>query len=224
MDRTAEHRMDERRRSALRLCLITDGRADLNGLVRLVERALEGGVRAVQLREPGLSARQLASLAERLMPDFEQVGGLLLVNDRADLAAAGVCHGVQIGHRSLPPARARAAVGPDRLVGCSVHEPADIEQCALAGCDFGVLAPVLPTPSKPGVPHLGIDRAARWTERAGLPLLWLGGFDASSIAQLAHVPARGRPLGIAVRSAICGADDPGAASWRLSQELGRIGL
>lgn len=215
--------MDQDRRRALRLCLITDGRGDLAALLQLVQQALEGGVRAVQLREPKLTARQLANLCERLRPQFDAAGGVLLVNDRVDLAAAGLCHGAQIGHKSLPAAAARTALRHGELLGCSVHEQDELSRAAADGCDFAVLAPVLATLSKPGVPHLGITEAARWTAQSPLPLLWLGGFDAASLPQLAEVPDAGRPLGIAVRSAICAAADPGAAAWRMCQELAKLG-
>lgn len=215
--------MHEDQRRALRLCLITDGRGELAALLQLVQQALEGGVRAVQLREPKLNARQLANLCERLRPQFDACGAVLLVNDRADLAAAGLCHGVQLGHKSLPVAAARAALRHGELIGCSVHEQDELAAAAQAGADFAVLAPVLPTASKPGVVHLGLERAGQWTAAAPLPVLWLGGFDAQSLARLAEVPQGSRPLGIAVRSAVCVAEDPGAAAWRLGQELQKLG-
>lgn len=215
--------MDQQQRSALRLCLISDGRGELAALLQLVQLALEGGVRAVQLREPKLTARQLAALCERLRPQFDAVQGVLLVNDRVDIAAAGLCHGAQIGHKSLPAAAARAALRHGELIGCSVHEQDELARAAADGCDFATLAPVLPTDSKPGMPHLGIERAAQWTAASPLPVLWLGGFDTANLQQLAAVPAAGRPLGIAVRSAICSAGDPGAAAWRLCQELQKLG-
>lgn len=215
--------MNQPQRRALRLCLITDGRGELASLLQLVQQALAGGVRAVQLREPMLTARQLGALGERLLPLVDAVQGVLLVNDRVDVAAAGLCHGVQLGHRSLPTAAARAALRHGELIGCSVHQEDELQRAAEDGADFALLAPVLPTGSKPGVPHLGIERAGQWTATAPLPVLWLGGFHAANLDALGAVPAASRPLGIAVRSAICSAADPAAAARRLCQELQQLG-
>lgn len=215
--------MDQRHRAALKLCLVTDGRGELAPLLDLAQQAIEAGVRAVQLREPQLSARQVASLAERLLPQLDAVGGILLVNDRVDVVAAGLAHGAHVGHRSLPPQLARAALRPGQLLACAVHEPWELAAAHGDGCDFGVLGPVLATSSKPGVAPIGLERAGEWTAASPLPLLWLGGFDADTIAGLAAVPPAQRPLGIAVRSAICAAPDAGAAAWRLLQELKRAG-
>ena len=87
---------------AMELVLISDGLGDPNRLAKLVALAVTGGVRAVQLREPDMSARVLADLCRQLLPVLERVGGLLLVNDRADLVAAGLAHGVHLGKCRWP--------------------------------------------------------------------------------------------------------------------------
>ena len=62
--------------------LITDGRADVDRLGGLLRAALDGGIRGVQVREPGLSARAIAELCLEWKPVFDAVGAMLLVNDR----------------------------------------------------------------------------------------------------------------------------------------------
>ncbi|MCU0864684.1 MAG: thiamine phosphate synthase [Planctomycetes bacterium] len=202
-------------RARLRLMLITDGRGDPARVERVVQQALDGGVRCVQLREPDWSARVLLQVAERLLRRCEAAGATLLVNDRIDVAAAGGAHGAQVGHRSVPPELARRVLGPAAVLGFSAHDAAELELAVAAGCDFALLAPVWPTASKPGAPHLGPVRAARLTAMARLPVLWLGGIDAAIVEQLSAVPVAGRPIGIAVRSAIMAAADPTAAAAAL---------
>ena len=91
-----------------RTFLITDGRADLERLRGLFRAALDGGIRGVQVREPGLTARALGELCAEWKPAFDAASAMLLVNDRVDIAAAGFVHGVHLGHRSLPPDTVRA--------------------------------------------------------------------------------------------------------------------
>jgi thiamine-phosphate diphosphorylase len=201
------------------LLCITDGRGDVAFLRALVAAVLRGGVDAVQIREPGMSAAAVRELGGELRPLCEQHGARLLLNAAAGLAAAAPYHGVQCGRRSLSPAEARRALGGDAVIGFSAHDAAELELAAVAGCDFALLAPVLPTTSKPGAPHLGVARAGELTAAARLPVLWLGGIDLQTAARLAEVPVAQRPAGFAVRSALCNAPDPEAAARALRAAL-----
>ena len=184
-------------RTALRVVLVTDGRADVARIREIVAIAVAAGVRAVQLREPSLGARELAVLCERLHPRLRAVRGLLLVNDRVDVAELAPCDGVHLGQRSLPAERARAMLRPGQIVGVSAHDPGEIAAAARAGADYASLSPILPTACKPGVPAIGVARAAAWTATARLPIVWLGGLDAASaraippVYGLAGLTARG---------------------------------
>ncbi|HEX6812709.1 MAG TPA: thiamine phosphate synthase [Planctomycetota bacterium] len=198
--------------SLLRLVLVTDGRGELPRIEAVVAAAVAGGVRCVQLREAKWSARQLMLACERLMPVLETVGGILLVNDRLDLAVARMAHGAQIGYRSLPAEVSREVLGPHSLLGYSAHDQGELDLAVAGGCDFALLAPVWPTTSKPGMPHLGEARAAHLTTKARLPVVWLGGVDLVNAARIPLLPSLGRPVGIAVRSALMCADDPREAA------------
>lgn len=202
----------------LRLVVVTDGHGDLPRLEQLLAAALAGGARCVQLREPHWSARMLMKACERLLPLLERARGALLVNDRLDVAAARLAHGTQIGHRSLPPALARDVVGARSLLGASVHDQDELDGAAPA-CDFVLLSPVWATTSKPGLPHLGLRRAAQMTAKAALPVVWLGGIGAEQAAQIARLSGTERPVGIAARSAVLSADDPEAAARSLLAAL-----
>lgn len=193
----------------MRLILVSDGLADRKRLVRIVSAAVAGGLRAVQLREPALSVRELASLCAELRPVLHAVNGLLLVNDRADLVAAGLADGVHLGAQSLPPARVRAFL-PDALIGFSAHDPTEIAWAREQGADYVSLSPVLPSSCKPGQPAIGIERAQLWTREAGLPVIWLGGINAACIGELPDSPA-----GLALRSGLCGVEDPEAVVRRI---------
>lgn len=199
-----------------RLLLVTDGLGDIARLRAIVAAAIAGGVRAVQLREPRWPARQLAVAAAELAPVVHAVGGVLYVNDRVDIAAAGLCDGVQVGHRSLPPAAARRALAGRARLGVSCHDPEELADARAAGADFALLAPVWATASKPGHPGLGAARAGAWTLDAGLPVLWLGGVSPERILAVRELPAALRPAGFAVRGALCGARDVAAAAAALA--------
>jgi thiamine-phosphate pyrophosphorylase len=204
-----------------RLLLVTDGVGDVARLRGIVGAAIAGGVRAVQLREPSWSVRQLAAVALELQPLLRAVGGQLFVNDRVDVAAAGCCDGVQVGHRSLPPAAARLALAGRAGVGVPSHDPEELAAAAAAGADFALLSPVWTTASKPGHNGLGPARAGAWTADARLPVLWLGGVTAERIAAVRALPPQHRPVGFAVRGALCEAADVAAAAAALQDAVDR---
>ncbi|MCR9247026.1 MAG: thiamine phosphate synthase [bacterium] len=203
----------------LRLVLITDGRSDLDRLERIVGAVTTAGVRCVQVREPRWTARTLVAACERLRPLLDAVNGALLVNDRVDVAAAGVAHGVQLGHRSLPVDLARRVLGDEPVLAFSAHDAGELELAAVARCDFATLSPVWPTSSKPGAANLGESLAAALTADARLPVVWLGGIAASEAARVADYRSGTGPAGVAVRSALMAAEEPRYAATALLRSL-----
>src|SRR3972149_8463215 len=82
--------------------LITD-RHQANGrsLTTVVEAALQGGVKAVQLREKDLSAKELFELARSLRGLTSQYRARLFINDRFDIAIAVKADGVRLGQKGF---------------------------------------------------------------------------------------------------------------------------
>lgn len=210
--------------SALRLLFITEGLGKPEWIIRTVERAIAAGLRAVQVRERDLTAAQLRDLGQRLRPALDEVGGLLFLNDRLDVALAGHAHGVQLGHHSLPMVEARRLTGRKLVLGASAHDAAQLEEAAAGGADFALLSPVHATGSKPGAPPLGVARAADLTRSARLPVVWLGGFDHRHVSGIGEADADSRPIGVAVRGAISKARDAGAETTRILAALEAAGL
>ena len=186
------------------------------GLIETVEAALRAGVRAVQLREKHAATRDLYELAGRLRELTRRYDALLLINDRADVALAVEADGVHLGWQSLPAGVVRKIVGPGRLVGKSAHNLAEAQQAAADGADYLLVGPVFDTPSKSGlVPTLGLEQLAEICRAVDLPIIGLGGIDASSAAEVMRTGA----AGVAVIRAILTAADPGEAAAHLVVEL-----
>jgi len=95
------------------LYLVT-GRTQTQGrdVLWVLEEALEGGVRSIQLREKDLSGKELFALAEKTRKLCCRFNALLFVNERIDVALAVEADGVQLGTVSIPIAAARELLGP----------------------------------------------------------------------------------------------------------------
>ncbi|OHB26085.1 MAG: thiamine-phosphate diphosphorylase [Desulfuromonadaceae bacterium GWC2_58_13] len=174
------------------LYLITDRRQVSGGdLVRAVCSALRGGVRAVQLREKDLTARELLPLARELRLLTHDFGARLLINDRIDVALAVEADGVHLGGGSLPPAEARAILGPNRLIGVSTHHRSEILAAAAHGADFVTFGPIYFTPSKApyGAP-VGLAALRDACVLSTLPVFALGGVTPDRLPELLETGCR----------------------------------
>lgn len=204
-------------RADLSLYLITD-RHQTGGrpLADVVRRALDGGVRAVQLREKDLSGGDLYRLAVEMRRLTAAYAALLIVNDRPDIAVAAGADGVHIGINSPPVAVVRRLVGPDIIIGYSAHG-FDEAVCAQAdGADFITFGPVFPTPSKAayGAP-CGVKKLAEVASALEIPVIALGGISLATIAETLSANVGG----IAVISAILTAVDPTRATATLLKKI-----
>jgi len=196
------------------LYVVTD-RSQTHGrpLEAVVDAALQGGAKAIQLREKDLSARALYELAQRLLPIVRSRGAAFLINDRIDLAMALPLDGVHLARTSLPPTEARRLLGSSRLVGISCHTVEEAME-AHEGADFIVLGPVFPTPSKAAYgPPVGLERLRKVRRRIELPILGIGGVTESNAAEVIAAGADG----VASISAVMSAVDPAAAVRGLLQ-------
>jgi thiamine-phosphate pyrophosphorylase len=198
-----------------RLYLVTD-RKQSGGrpLVEAVKAALEGGVRAVQLREKDLGGRDLYFLARDLRNLTARYGACLLINDRIDVALAVEADGVHLGQASLPVTEARKLLGPEKLIGVSTHSLDEI--AGAAGADFLVFGPVYFTPSKAayGEPQ-GLNRLREAVAQSLLPVFAIGGITTEKLAEVCTAGA----YGVAMISAIISAPDPQEAAQRLLAAL-----
>jgi thiamine-phosphate pyrophosphorylase len=202
------------------LYLITD-RSETRGrdLLWVLERALDGGVKAVQLREKNLSGKALYYLAEKSKALCRRYHARLFINDRVDVALAVEADGVQLGKTSLPVETARALIGTDKLIGYSTHALAEAQQAEQSGADFVLFGPVYFTPSKAsfGSPQ-GLAPLKELVAKISLPVYAIGGIKPESIADLECVGIRG----VALISAVIGATDPKDASLTLLQLLRKL--
>ena len=193
------------------LYLITDRHQLAPGhtLMSAVEAALQGGVKAVQLREKDLSAAELLPLARDLRELTRRYDAHLLINDQIDLALAVHADGVHLGGHSLPTNVVRQKVGPSLLIGVSTHSNTDIIIATGQGADFVTFGPVYATPSKAAFgPPQGLPALSAACRISALPVFALGGITVSKLADIRLAGAGG----IALISAILASPDPRRAA------------
>jgi thiamine-phosphate pyrophosphorylase len=192
---------------AARLYLVCGEQSDA-----FLAQALSGGVDIVQLRLKDADDETIVATARRFAAVCRVHAVPLILNDRPDLVAAAGADGVHVGQDDAPVARARALVGPDRIVGLSTHSPAQVDAAgAEPEIDYIGVGPVHATPTKPGRPAVGLDLVRYAAAHAATPYFAIGGIDAGNVAAVRGAGA----TRIAVVRAITDAPDPEAAARAL---------
>jgi thiamine-phosphate pyrophosphorylase len=203
------------RLSHARLYLVIDAAA----AGRIVPAALEGGVDIVQLREKSAPDAAVIEAGKRLRAVCDEHRGLLIVNDRPDLALACGADGVHVGQDDMALDEARTLVGDDLIVGISTHSPTQVEVALDSTADYLGVGPVYSTPTKPGREPVGLELVRYAAAHASAkPWFAIGGIDQGNARAVAEAGA----TRIAVVRAIRDAADPRAAAAALTLEEAHV--
>ena len=177
-------------------CLITSGNANSSNfetekrrILGTIRDAIEDGVSLIQIREKALPARSLCELVSASVDLAKDSPTLILVNDRADIAAAAGADGVHLPESSLPPEAMRRTFGNRLMIGVSTHSLKYAEHAADSGADYAFFGPVFDTPGKDpkGLQALREICSALHP----FPVIALGGVDSSNAIDILAAGAAG---------------------------------
>jgi thiamine-phosphate pyrophosphorylase len=184
--------------------LVTDRHQARRPLVDIVRAALAAGCRWISVREKDLDADQQIALVRTLLPMMRRNGARLSLHGAAELAQAADVDGVHLPSGS-DAAAARKLLGPEKLIGVSIHTVTEAEAVEPAAADYAIAGPAFETASKPGYgPEIGRKGLAEIAATARVPVLAIGGLN---VTRAAEVLAAG-PAGIAVMGSVMRATDP----------------
>ena len=204
------------------LCLVTDSAlANGRSLAGIVAAAVKGGVTLVQLREKTASTRAFIEQAKVLKRLLAPLRVPLLINDRIDVALAAGADGAHVGQQDMPVALARQLLGPAAIIGLSITELGQVRDRDVELADYLGVGPIFAQSTKlDATPPLGLDGLAEVRRASSKPIVAIGGVSAANADAVRSAGADG----IAVVSAIMGADDPRAAAAALvsAPKAGRL--
>lgn len=191
-----------------RLYLVTEPHPRL---ADVVAAAVRGGATLVQLRDKTAEPHERSDRLDAVRAVTAARGVPLVVNDDIELAARA--DGVHVGLDDVSPREARAALGPDAIVGWSVNDLAQLDDHEqLAACTYLAASPVFATGTKPDhTAPWGLAGVRRLADRSPLPVVAIGGIDTANAGEVIAAGA----AGVCVVSAICRADDPFEAARAL---------
>lgn len=187
--------------------------------VELARLAARGGADVVQFRDKHLhSVDKLLLLLGQLREALREYGTRLIVNDHVELAARVGADGVHLGPSDLSPALAREHLGPDVLIGATVHNLEDARRAAGQPVDYVGVGPVFGTASKRNpAPVLGLKGLRAIVTEIDLPVIAIGNIGPDRLPEVLHTGAHG----VAVLSDVVCAPDPAARTAELVEILSR---
>lgn len=189
------------------ILLITDRSQARGRLEDVVAAACAGGCRWVSLREKDLAEGEQVALFARLRSATAAFDVRLTLHGTPELARMAGADGVHL-RDGEDPARARAVLGAEALIGLSLHRVDDVARLDPAPLDYVTASPVFLSASKPGYgPALGEAGLAAFVQISPVPVLALGGVEARNAVACRSAGA----AGLAVMGGIMRADDPVAA-------------
>ena len=144
-------------------------------LSAMVGAALKGGVKLVQYRNKTAPAPLRRAQATELLRICRAAGAKLIINDDVALALEIDADGAHLGRNDGDLAAARAALGPDRILGVSCYnELARAEAAAAASADYLAFGAVYASATKPDAVPAPLSLLAE-AKRFGLPIAAIGG-------------------------------------------------
>jgi thiamine-phosphate pyrophosphorylase len=97
---------------------------------------------------------------------------------------------VHVGQDDAGVARARAVVGPGKIVGKSTHSVAQAVAAHVEGADYIGFGPLYATPTKPGRPAIGLADIEEVHRLVPIPIFCIGGIKRSNLEEICSAGAR----------------------------------
>jgi thiamine-phosphate pyrophosphorylase len=172
--------------------------------VAIAHAYLAGGARVLQLRDKAGSSAAFLSLADILVQRCREIGALLIVNDRADIARLSGAAGVHVGQDDLSASAVRRILDESAIIGVSTHDDRQVVRAIADQPSYIAVGPIFGTSTKDtGYSARGLDLVRRAAGH-GKPVVAIGGIT------LQHVPdlVRAGASGVAVISDLLISGDP----------------
>ncbi len=171
-------------------------------LLDLVEAALKGGATVIQIRNKEADVADFIEEALQVAAITKKYKVPLIINDRIDVALEIDADGVHLGQEDASPEEARSLLGMDKIIGVSVHNPAQAEEALEFRVDYLGAGSVYPSKTEQRE-VIGIQGLEKICKAISLPVVAIGGITIDTVEEVLKAGASG----IAVISGVWDTDD-----------------
>lgn len=180
-----------------------------------VECALSGGITCLQLREKELTTEDFLQEAQTIKKLCDRYTVPLIINDNIEVALDTNAAGLHIGQNDMSCAKARAALGADKILGVSAQTVAQAVAAERDGADYLGVGAIFSTTTKQDADNVSIDELRRICQSVNIPVIAIGGINYDNLPLLYNTGI----CGAAFVSAIFAADDISSACQNLNKKL-----
>lgn len=183
-----------------------------------VEKALQGGVTLMQLREKDKTTREYIELAQKVHSITKKYNVPLIIDDRVDVALAIDAEGVHVGQSDMPIKTARKLMGENKIIGATTKTVKQAKEAFEQGADYLGVGAIYPTTTKVKTVLTSTDTLRDICNSVPIPVNAIGGLNKDNIDVLQGISI----AGICIVSAIMKADDPKKATEELKSKAEKI--
>ncbi len=180
-----------------------------------IEAALRGGITMLQLREKHLPDDEFLHRAVDIKQMTAQYNIPLIINDNLQVAINSNANGLHIGQNDIPAAKARAAIGPDKILGVSAQTVQQALAAERDGADYLGVGAIFATNTKDDADSVSIQTLREICRSVNIPVIAIGGINVENATLLLNSGV----CGAAFVSAVFAADDITAACQNLNRIL-----
>ena len=168
-----------------RLHVILDRRYLTGDPLVQAQKIIEAGCSVFQYRDKLSSDKDFFYLAGELYQIAKKKNIPFIINDRIDIALSLGVEGVHLGADDLPLPAVRKLLGPDKIIGRSVHSLEEARLAENEGANYVGLGPVFPSQTKIDTGDLIPKKELRaLKEHLEIPVVAIGGIKAGNIEEL----------------------------------------
>lgn len=200
-------------RSSMLLYAVTDRMwlKSVETLLDVCKDVLENGATFLQIREKDLNEADFEAEAQALKTLCAKYRVPFVVNDSVEIALDIDADGVHVGQSDIKGRDIRAMIGDEKILGISAGTVAEAVAAEKAGADYIGVGAVFGTSTKKDARNLSIEQLKEIKAAVSIPVVAIGGINASNLMELAGSNVDG----VAVVSAIFAAENPGEATANL---------
>lgn len=173
---------------------------------------LEHGVTFLQIREKNLAQEAFLEEARELKDLCAQFHVPFVVNDSVEIAVQSGADGVHVGQSDIKGRNIREMIGPERILGISAGTVEEARKAEQAGADYIGVGAVFGTSTKKDARNLSVEKLREISASVSIPVVAIGGINRGNVRELSGSGVDG----IAVISALFGAEQPGKAAAELT--------
>lgn len=181
----------------------------LSGVCREI---LEYGVTFLQIREKNLAQEAFLEEARELKDLCAQFHVPFVVNDSVEIAVRSGADGVHVGQSDIKGRNIREMIGPEGILGISAGTVEEARKAEQAGADYIGVGAVFGTATKKDARNLSVEKLREISASVSIPVVAIGGINRGNVRELSGSGVDG----IAVISALFGAEQPGKAAAELT--------